>query len=85
MKTNDINQAIEQLEKQIQYLQSDYEVTLKAHDTCINLSDIRMQIKQAQESLRLKKKFGIFFSADYNITAVSTFIKPVLAPSDHLL
>ncbi len=61
MKTNDINQAIEQLEKQIQYLQSDYEVMLKAHDTLINLSDIRMQIKQAQESLRLKKKIRYTF------------------------
>lgn len=56
MKNYELNEAIEKLEKQIQYLQSDYKTLLSRHNTLNDLSEVRMQIKHAEESLRLKKR-----------------------------
>ena len=56
MKKCDLNQAIAELEKHIQYLQNDYKVLLNQRDTLNEMKTIRMQIKQAEESLRLKKR-----------------------------
>jgi hypothetical protein len=59
---NDLNKAIEQLEKHIQYLQNDYKVLVNRHDTITDICNIIMQIKQAEESLRLKKRMYCAFA-----------------------
>lgn len=56
MKNYDLNEIIDKLEKQIQYLNNDYKTLLNRHNTLNDLREIRMQIKQAEESLRLKKR-----------------------------
>jgi hypothetical protein len=61
MKNNDLNYAIEELEKHIQYLQNDYKVLLQQRNTLNEMKAIRMQIKQAEESLRLKKRMRYIF------------------------
>ncbi len=56
MKNNDLNESIEMLEKQLQYLYTDYKGLLNQHNTLNNLRALKLQIKQAEESLRLKKR-----------------------------
>ena len=56
MKNYDLNVTIENLEKQIQYLSNDYKALLNRHNTFNDLKELRMQIKQAEESLRLRKR-----------------------------
>lgn len=56
MKNSDLNTTIEKLEKQIQYLYHDYRSLLNRYSTINDLTEIRMHIKQAEESLRLKKR-----------------------------
>ena len=61
MKNNDLNCAIEELEKHIKYLLNDYKVLLQQRNTLNEMKAIRMQIKQAEESLRLKKRMRYIF------------------------
>lgn len=61
MKNYDLNQTIEELEKHIQYLQNDYQALLAQRNTLNEMKSIRMQIKQAEESLRLKKRMRYLF------------------------
>lgn len=56
MKYNSTNTTIEMLEKEIQYLHQDYKRLLNQQNSFNDLKAIRMQIKQAEESLRLKKR-----------------------------
>ncbi len=56
MKNYDLTAAIDKLEKQIQYLYHDYKALLNRHNTFNDLKELRMQIKQAEESLRLRKR-----------------------------
>lgn len=55
MKNYDINAAIDKLEEQLQSLYHDYKALLNRHNTFNDLKELRIQIKQAEESLRLKK------------------------------
>ena len=59
MRDHDINAIIGELEKHIQYLHHDYQVLLNRSYTFYDLKVLRMQIKQAEESLRLKKKMAL--------------------------
>ena len=61
MKNYDLNKEIDQLEKQIQFLLNDHKALLKQHNTLFDLKGLRMQIKQAEESLRLKKRMRYIF------------------------
>ncbi|MEO8712087.1 MAG: hypothetical protein ABI405_08205 [Parafilimonas sp.] len=61
MKNNDLNSAIEELEKHIKYLLNDYQVLLQQRNTLNEMKAIRMQIKHAEESLRLKKRMRYIF------------------------
>ncbi|HVX24793.1 MAG TPA: hypothetical protein VHB70_00520 [Parafilimonas sp.] len=56
MKYHDLNNAIEHLEKEIRTLYNDYEELIKRDHRIKDATAIRMHIKQAEESLRLKKK-----------------------------
>ena len=56
MKNNDLNNAIEKLEKEIQYLYTDYERLLSRYESFNDIRAIKQKIKQAEESLRLKKR-----------------------------
>ena len=56
MKSYDLNATIDKLEKQIQYLYNDYKALLNRHNTFNDLKELRTQIKQAEESLRLRKR-----------------------------
>lgn len=53
---NDLNKAIQRLEKEIQYLYSDYERMLNRDESFSDIKAVRIKIKQAEESLRLKKR-----------------------------
>jgi len=53
---NDLTKAIEKLEKEIQFLQVDYKRILSRNETFIDITILRLKIKQAEESLRLKKR-----------------------------
>ena len=59
---NDLNKAIEQLEKNIQYLQNDYKVLLSRNTAITDICILIQQIKQAEESLRLKKRMYYAFA-----------------------
>jgi hypothetical protein len=56
MENSDLNKAIERLEKEIQYLHVDYKRMLSRHEKLTAITDLRLKIKQAEESLRLKKR-----------------------------
>ena len=56
MKNNDLNNAIEKLEKEIQYLYSDYQRMLVQFESFNDIKTVKQKIKQAEESLRLKKR-----------------------------
>ena len=60
MKNYDINAAIDKLEKQIQYLHSDYKALINRYNTVNDLRELRLQIKHAEESLRLKKRMAVY-------------------------
>ncbi len=53
---NDLNNAILRLEKEIRYLYSDYEKMLSRDESFSEIKAVRIKIKQAEESLRLKKR-----------------------------
>lgn len=53
---NDLNKAIQRLEKEIQYLYADYERMLNCYESFNEIKAVRIKIKQAEESLRLKKR-----------------------------
>ena len=53
---NDLNKAIHMLEKEIQYLYSDYVKMLNSDESFSDIKAVRIKIKQAEESLRLKKR-----------------------------
>ncbi|MEP6465693.1 MAG: hypothetical protein ABJB05_05285 [Parafilimonas sp.] len=48
--------AITQLEMQIQNLQNDYKLLLKHTEVAADICTLIMHIKQAEESLRLKRR-----------------------------
>ena len=56
MKNNDLNSAIEKLEKEIQYLYTDYERMLAQFESFNDIKTVKQKIKHAEESLRLKKR-----------------------------
>lgn len=56
MKNNELMDTIDKLEKQIRFLYNDYKVLLNRHNTFNDLKELRIQIKQAEESLRLRKR-----------------------------
>jgi uncharacterized protein (UPF0335 family) len=56
MKNNDLYKNIERLEKEIQYLYHDYKKMLGQHESFNDIKTVRIKIKQAEESLRLKKR-----------------------------
>ena len=56
MKNNDLNSAIEKLEKEIQYLYTDYQRMLNQYESFNDIKATRQKIKHAEESLRLKKR-----------------------------
>lgn len=61
MENDDLNRAIEELETHIRYLQNDYNIMLNQGNTLDTMRTMRMQIKQAEESLRLKKRIRYLF------------------------
>lgn len=61
MKYHDLNKAIEHLEKEIQHLYNDYEELMNREHKIKDVTAIRMHIKHAEESLRLKKKMRCTF------------------------
>lgn len=56
MKNSDLSIAINKLEKEIQYLYTDYKRMLSQYEAFNEINAIRIKIKQAEESLRLKKR-----------------------------
>lgn len=56
MKNSDLNKAIEKLEKEIQYLYTDYQRLLHQYESFNDIKAARQKIKHAEESLRLKKR-----------------------------
>lgn len=56
MENNDLRKAIERLEKEIQYLHTDYKRIICQHETINEIESIILKIKQAEETLRFKKK-----------------------------
>jgi hypothetical protein len=56
MKNNDLNKAIEKLEKEIQYLYTDYKRMINQYESFNDIKMIRLKLKHAEESLRLKKR-----------------------------
>ena len=56
MKNSDLNKAIENLEKEIRYLYSDYQRMLNQYESVNDIKAARQKIKHAEESLRLKKR-----------------------------
>ena len=56
MKNNDLSKAIERLEKEIQYLHIDYSRMLSQYETFNEIRAIILKIKQAEETLRLKRR-----------------------------
>jgi hypothetical protein len=58
MKNYDLNNAIEKLEKEIQYLYTDYQKMLSQFESFNDIKAARQKIKQAEESLRLKKRIS---------------------------
>ena len=54
---NDINDiSVEKLEKQIQYMYHDFKSLLNRSNSFKELLELRTQLKQAEESLRLRKR-----------------------------
>ena len=56
MKNDNLNDAIEKLQKEIQYLYTDYKRMLNQYESVNDLKTLRIKIKHAEESLRLKKR-----------------------------
>ena len=56
MKYNDLSKAIERLEKELDYLYVDYNRMLNQYEAFHEIKLIILKIKQAEESLRLKKR-----------------------------
>lgn len=56
MKTVNFSKDIERLEKEIQYLHIDYQRMLSQYQAFKEISTVRLKIKQAEESLRLKRR-----------------------------
>ncbi len=56
MKTTDLNYAIARLEKEVQYLYIDYSRLLSQYAALNELTTIKLKIKHAEESLRLKRR-----------------------------
>jgi hypothetical protein len=56
MTYNDLNTAIEKLEKEIQYLYTDCQRMLNQYESFNDIRMLRLKLKHAEESLRLKKR-----------------------------
>lgn len=56
MKNTDLNKAIEKLEREIKYLYSDYQRMLNQYESFNDIQVVKQKIKQAEESLRLKRR-----------------------------
>jgi len=56
MKTIDFTKDIERLEREIQYLYIDYKRMLSQYQAFNEISAVRLKIKHAEESLRLKRR-----------------------------
>lgn len=56
MKTNELKNIIDRLEKEIQYLYIDFKRMLDQSETFEEITSLRIRIKHAEESLRLNKK-----------------------------
>ncbi|MEP6682529.1 MAG: hypothetical protein ABJA35_04680 [Parafilimonas sp.] len=59
---NDLNKAIEQLEKHIRYLKNDFNALLNRSNTTTDICNVIKQIKHAEESLRLKRRMYYAFA-----------------------
>lgn len=56
MKTNELKNIIERLEREIQYLYIDFKRLLNQSETFEEVTFLKNKIKHAEESLRLNKK-----------------------------
>jgi hypothetical protein len=56
MKTIDFTKDIERLEREIQYLYIDFKRMLSQYHAFNEISTVKLKIKHAEESLRLKKR-----------------------------
>lgn len=56
MKTNELKNIIERLEKEIQYLHIDFKRMLHQYETFNEIKALKIKIKQAEESLRLNRQ-----------------------------
>ena len=56
MKHNDLLKAIERLEKELEYLYVDYNRMLNQYQAFHEIKLVILKIKQAEESIRLKKR-----------------------------
>ena len=56
MKENELQVAIERIEKEIECLYTDYQIMLNQCQAFHDIILLRLKIKQAEESLRLKKR-----------------------------
>jgi hypothetical protein len=56
MKENELQAAIERIEKEIECLHTDYQRMLNQCEAFHDIVFLRLKIKQAEESLRLKKR-----------------------------
>ncbi|MBS1746053.1 MAG: hypothetical protein JST21_07785 [Bacteroidetes bacterium] len=60
MKNYDLSDMINKLEKQIQFLYNDYKALLNRHNTLNEINELKLQIKQAEETLSLQKRIQYF-------------------------
>lgn len=60
MQSYNLTELIDKLEKQIQFLYNDYKALLNRHNTLNELNELRLQIKQAEETLSLQKRIQHF-------------------------
>lgn len=56
MKENELQVAIKRIEKEIEYLYTDYKRMLSQCEAFHDIISLRLKIKHAEESLRLKKR-----------------------------
>jgi len=56
MKNDELNTTIEKMEREIKYLYMDYKRMLSQYQTFNELRTLRLKIKHAEESLRLKRR-----------------------------
>jgi hypothetical protein len=60
MQSYNLTELIDKLERQIQFLYNDYKVLLNRHDTLNEINELKLQIKQAEETLSLQKRIQHF-------------------------